>query len=694
MDLAKVTHNPVLWVCILFLFAMCASDPATDIPKFTGLNSKYTGDAVCFDCHESQWTGFQEHGMARSYYPLTTANVVEDFNADPIWHDESKFWYRVIEENGAYWQEEFRLNAQGERIHSLRRRMDFVVGSGNAARTYLSESSQYLYQLPLTWYSQARRWDFSPGYEVANKRFDRLIPDGCMACHNSYPNSVEWAEGKYREVPAGIGCERCHGPGGDHVARQLAGGSEEGSADYSIVNPARLSHDLQMDVCQQCHLHTTVSVLRDNREAFDFRPSERLQDHLALFSAHDPADGLDVISHAERLAQSACYLEGTPQMTCTTCHNPHEGFRDKGPEYFNDTCISCHESVADHEFRGDCASCHMPKEIADGTPHATFTDHWIRVVISESLMPSHEEPGLTPYYMRDQTEPGHMEAIATLVHATQTGDLDRLEEGIELAHSFGDADTTGETSFLMGVSLWRIGRSEEAIVPLEAAVQANPDIPERLNALAQAYESAGQKREQIRGLYERALNIQPALADIRINYGRHLELEGDLTGAIMQYRHAIAQKPWLVQAHYNLGTALLRDGEFAEAEDALVQTLALDPDHADALGNLGLLLLTDARRIQEAGEYFRRAVEAEPQNPVALSNLGTWHFNQENFEQAAAYLEHAVETDPKYTGAWENLALAYARLDQAADAVRAAKRVMEIDPGNAMAQTILDAFGE
>ncbi len=685
-------HPALSWLCVLLLFAACTGKSTTESPKFTGLTSDFVGDAACVDCHEDQWAGFQEHGMARSYYALTPEKTVENFDAEPIWHEESGFWYQVVEKDGTYWQEEFRLDANGKRTHSLKRRMDFVIGSGNAARTYLSESNQRLYQLPLTWYSQVSQWDFSPGYEIANKRFGRLIPDRCMACHNSYPNHVEWVEGKYVDVPNGIGCERCHGPGGAHVALRLAGRGPTESIDYSIVNPARLEHDLQMDVCQQCHLHTTVSILRDGRGAFDYRPSERLEDHLALFSAPDPEGGLDVISHAERLAKSACYLEGTPQMTCTTCHNPHEGFRDKGPEYFNDTCMSCHQTVADHEFWDDCATCHMPKEIADGTPHATFTDHWIRIVGQERPIPAHESPELAPYYERDQVESSYL-AAATLIHATQISDLDGLEEGIKMASSVDDTDVTGETSFLMGVSLWRLGRSDEAIEPLEAAVQANPEIPERLNALAQVYESSNQKQSQIRGLYEQALEIQPALADIRINYGRYLELEGDLGAAMTQYQRVIDEKPWLIQAHYNLGTALLQDGRFSEGEAALRQALELEPDHPDALGNLGLLLLTD-QRIEEAGEYFQRAVKVEPDNPIAQSNLGSWYFNRDHFEEAAVHLGQAVAVDQEYLAAWENLALSYARLDEAVDAVRAAERILELSPSNPLALTILDAFGQ
>ena len=692
MDPIKLMYVALPWVCSLLLIAACSSENELESPVFTGLDSEYAGDAVCFDCHESEWTGFQDHGMARSFYPLTSDNVVEDFNADPIWHEESGFWYRVLEEDGAYWQEEYRLNDQGERVHSLKRRMNFVIGSGNAARTYVSESNERLYELPLTWYSQTAQWDLSPGYGIANKRFGRLIPDRCMACHNSYPSTVEWVEGKYDEMPNGISCERCHGPGGAHVDLRLAGGGPTEDADYSIVNPARLTHDLQMDVCQQCHLHTSVSVLRDGRGPFDFRPSERLQDHLALFSARDSVGGLDVISHAERLAQSACYLASIPQMTCTTCHNPHEAFRGRGPEYFDNTCISCHEAVPEHELRTDCASCHMPKQVADGTPHATFTDHWIRVVEDEAPLAAHQAPLLTAYYDRDRTGSGKMEAIATLVHATHTSDVSAMETGIDLVRSLGPSDTTGEARFLMGVSLWRLGRSEEAIEPLEAAVAVRPNIPERLNALAQAYESANEKQDQIRGLYERALAVQPALADIRINYGRYLELEGDLAGAIAQYRRAASEKPWLAQAHYNLGTALLQNGEFAEAEAVLEQTLVLDPDHADALGNLGLFLLTE-NRIQEAGARFKQAVASAPENPIALSNLGSWYFNISGFEEAITYLERAVTIEPEYLGAWESLALSYARMDRGVDAVRAAERIMELDPNNQMAHAILDAFG-
>jgi hypothetical protein len=60
----------------------------------------------------------------------------------------------------------------------------------------------------------------------------------------------------------------------------------------AIVNPKRLSPDLQMDVCMQCHLETTSAKLpgmirRFNRDPFSYRPGEPLA-YMVYFD-HPPA---------------------------------------------------------------------------------------------------------------------------------------------------------------------------------------------------------------------------------------------------------------------------------------------------------------------------------------------------------------------------------------------------------------------
>jgi len=672
----------------------------------------YAGDDACFSCHEDLYRGYQAHGMAQSYYPLTPENVVEDFSGVTLTHEASGFSYRIYSEGNRFFQEEFRRDEAGQKTHQLVREMQYVVGSGTAARTYLTEQNGRLYELPVTWYTQQQRWDFSPGYDEQNGRFDRLVPDRCMACHNSYPESVPFAEGKYTSVPDGIGCERCHGPGELHVEARLADPEPATAVDSTIVNPAHLSLDRRLDVCQQCHLSTTVSFLREGREAFDFLPSQPLAAHLVLFAAETPetTDQISVISHADRMQRSACFIatqQTTRPLDCVTCHDPHEGFRTKGPAYFNETCQSCHapaalhasfeteETRAIHTASADCYSCHMPKVDVEEAPHSSFTDHWIRVVAKEPALPApaatHEPPVLRPYFDRDEASPLY-EGMAYLVYGTQQGDTLALRKGItQLESVLAEDPEHGEAQFLTGLTRLNLGEVQQAIPLLEAAVRIDPSVPERLNTLAQAYERARRDPAKITQLYEQALSIQPALADVRLNYGRFLETQGRLGEAVVQYQQAVEEQPWLEKAHYNLGTAYLQQGQFQEAETLLKQAVELNPDYTEARGNLGLYYATQGQ-MEQAREQFEQAVAAAPDNATALGNLGTFYLNIDNLPRAIDLLERAVAVNPVYLDGLLNLSLAHFRNEDYALARTYAEKVLAIDPNNDRARQILEAL--
>ncbi len=709
------------------------AEPVDESGRFENITQQadFVGDAACFDCHEEQYVGFQEHGMANSVYPVSSERAVEDFPGGPIHDERQDLYYRVYRDGERFFQEEYRLDDDGEKIHSLVREMELVVGSGTAARTYLTEEQNRYYELPLTWYTQEERWAFSPGYDVANQRFDRTIPDRCMTCHNNYPEPVPFASGMYLEVPHGIGCERCHGPGSLHVDERLASPEPSDSIDETIVNPAHLSLERRLDVCQQCHLNTTVSILREGRTAYDFRPSQPLSDYMALFAATEDDDQLDVISHADRMQQSPCFIETQSwesPMDCVTCHDPHEGFRAAGPSYFNETCQSCHatealveelptqEARAVHTESANCFSCHMPKY--EGTPHASFTDHFIRVVeeipdppggLDEAAAArsrggpatgAAERGGgerapartvaLEPYFDDHGEDVDVYRGMAYVVYGRQRGDSTAMRRGVELLRNYAD-EQHGEALYLLGFAHLQLGEVDEAIRALEQALLGDAGIPERLNSLAQAYEADGRAASSIERLYARAVDIQPAVSEIRVNYGRFLESQRRLEDAIAQYRTAIDWEPWLETSHYNLGTALLQSGDFEAAEASLRRSIELDPNYGEALSNLGLLLAS-RDRVDEARTYFQRAVEAEPENPVALGNLGAFNLNAGNLDDAVALLSRAVEADPAYVDGLANLALAFFRLEQYERARTYAERVLRLDPQNQLARQILDAI--
>lgn len=696
----------------------CASRseaPADESARFRNVADStvaYVGDRACASCHEDLWASYQSHGMARSMGDVGDSTFVGVALDGPAVVDSATgLSYRIVRTDAGVAQEE---TDPSDPAHRLVREMTHVVGSGHgAAQTYLAKVGTRYVELPLTWYVQSQRWDFSPGYEVQNARFDRVVNDRCIACHNSYPTPVAHTNDQFTAMPSGVGCERCHGPGALHVDARLASEQAPDSVDWTIVNPKHLSPARRLDVCQQCHLQGTVMLLRDGETPYSFRPGQAFEAHQALFStvASTGQEGgtIGVISHAERMQQSACYLEtqAAPRpLECTTCHNPHEGFRDKGPAYFNGTCQTCHapaalaarvtpESRPDHTPAANCVACHMPK-VASEAPHSSFTDHRIRVV-RETVTPDDGTAlggtvELVPYFADDRDAAGVAaiyRAMAYVVYGRQRGDTGALARGEqELAALLADApDAHGEAHFLLGFARLQQGRPADAVGPLETAVRLGPGIPERLNALAQAYEAAGRVAEA-GPQYEAALRIQPALASIRVNYGRWLDAGGRTGEATAAYRAAIAEYPWLAAAHYNLGTALLRAGDLVGGEASLREALGLDPRNALARGNLGALYAGSGRTAL-ARTQFEAAVRAAPTDATALANLGAFFLNENDLARAEPLLTRAVAANPQHADALVNLALVLAKTGRLGEAAQRAQQALAARPGDPRAQQLL-----
>lgn len=98
---------------------------------------------------------------------------------------------------------------------------------------------------------------------------------------------------------------------------------------------------------------------------------------------------------------------------------------------------------------------------------------------------------------------------------------------------------------------------------------------------------------------------------------------GDLRGAHTLLERALALDPRSPEAHSYLGNVDLLLGDDAEAERRYAAALALAPDHAPALANLGLLRARQGDRAA-ALDCFRRAVRADPQCLEAIRNLVDW----------------------------------------------------------------------
>src|SRR5262245_45881490 len=160
--------------------------------------------------------------MARS---LSKARVDRDrLINNPIYHAASDRYYTMVERGGTLLQRRHQLGFGGKQTNVAELTADFVIGSGNHARTFVHRApDDRLLQLPVSWYAdRGGHWAMSPGYDRrAHLDFRRVIDEGCLSCHNAYPRDQVQDDGtgpKFRgALPEGIDCQRCHGPGQGHL---------------------------------------------------------------------------------------------------------------------------------------------------------------------------------------------------------------------------------------------------------------------------------------------------------------------------------------------------------------------------------------------------------------------------------------------------------------------------------------------
>jgi Flp pilus assembly protein TadD len=103
--------------------------------------------------------------------------------------------------------------------------------------------------------------------------------------------------------------------------------------------------------------------------------------------------------------------------------------------------------------------------------------------------------------------------------------------------------------------------------------------------------------------------------------------------------------------HYSLAVSLGRGNRTleAEAEAAYLESVRLNPEHADALNNLCLLLAGQGRHV-EAEAQCRRAIEVRPTHAKAMSNLGmTLQAQEGKMAEAEAWHRRCVLIPSRYS---------------------------------------------
>src|SRR5687768_319829 len=280
----------------------------------------YAADEVCAECHADRARTYSHVAMSRSFYRPGPGTLIEDFDAPPFFHERSGQYFEMRRRGKDLLFRRYQLAADGAPIHVFEQIVDWILGSGNHARTYIYQTpAGELFQLPVNWYSQTRDWGMAPGFDRADHEgVTRRVRHECMYCHNAYPEIAEnplsyWRSQTFPEkLPEGIGCQRCHGPGADH-ARAAMRSAPPAEIRKTIVNPITLASARRMDLCYGCHMQPAVALMgvrKFGRDLYSFRPGDALADYAPVLDIIEKElpreERFEINHHPYRLEQSRC----------------------------------------------------------------------------------------------------------------------------------------------------------------------------------------------------------------------------------------------------------------------------------------------------------------------------------------------------------------------------------------------------
>ena len=660
----------------------------------------YVDSKQCSACHSAIQTNYQYVAMARSFAVAQDASRIEDYDRNNnFFHAPSGRHYEVFRRDGRIFQRRYELDSQGNQSNAFEQQATYAIGSGNHARSFLHQSSSgELTELPLTWYTQEGRWGMSPGYDNPTPPdFTRLADERCLYCHNGYPA----ADGALAQ---GIDCQRCHGPGSRHVQLASGGKAPKQEIRSAIVNPARLTPELQMDVCMQCHLETTSAELpgmvrRFERAPFSFRPGEKLGAYMVHFdqpAAAGRQDKFEIVSQAYRLRQSMCFRKSQGRLTCASCHDPHHVPRGEAAVApYRSRCLACHASVsaANHAnaAQSDCISCHMPRRRTEDAVHVVMTDHLISRTppihdVDKTLAERNESyrGPLVVYYPEDLSDKDRAVYMGV---ASITGSTDR-PAGISLLEHAAPSGIPAKAMAVLGEGYLAEGSVQQALDAFSRAAAKDPSLVKARYHLGQALEAAGRTQEA-RAEYEKAIRIVTRFPEAHFALANLLVKTGAPAEAMQHYQEAIQARPVYTEAHSNLANLYADQGRLDDARDQLEEALRVDPAFAEAHSNMARVLAAQ-QQLPKALEHARRAVALNSHNAEAAYNLARLLQETGAHDAAIAEYRRTLAIKPDLVEAHLSLGQALGDAGRLDAAIAEFREVLRLRPSQAEARRNLD----
>jgi len=367
-------HAADAWKLVLFIRSLDGRGGRPTLTSDTqgpSSSAHYVGSKACENCHADEYRRWKQTPMANvvrdpahsggNIFPDLSTNTVYPFKPEDV---------------------------------------ALVYGSLWKQRYFKKVGDDY-FPLPVQWEFANKKWS---RYFVGNAgdwwavhyppdNMQRPTGPTCDGCH-----SVGYDIHTKQVAEWNVGCERCHGPGSEHVEKKTS---------TSIVNPAHMDAVAATDTCIQCHSQGRPRTIPIEGTYYDWPVGYAVGKRLADFWTLEPrrlgeqdfyyfADGT---AHKNRMqgndfSQSLMYRRG---ITCSDCHDVHG---TSNPSQLikpaQELCLSCHGPASPNGPRAStleahthhkadsagsqCVSCHMPAIQTEGVPGVYVHAHTFSII--------------------------------------------------------------------------------------------------------------------------------------------------------------------------------------------------------------------------------------------------------------------------------------------------------------------------
>jgi tetratricopeptide (TPR) repeat protein len=223
------------------------------------------------------------------------------------------------------------------------------------------------------------------------------------------------------------------------------------------------------------------------------------------------------------------------------------------------------------------------------------------------------------------------------------------------------------------ITLYDEGKLDASIQELEEIIREKRNMVHAYIYLFPMYQEKGQPDKALE-LLKKGYEHNPENYDIVTAYGMLLGEKGEFDRSIAMLQEALAMIDFDPRVWDLLGTAYWRKGDEQNALVHYQKALGLDPNSAKTYSNMGGVHFSKSLKTQDraeynrAMEYFKKAIEFDPDLVMAYRGLGLGYRAAGRITDAITAWEQGLAIDP--ADAFINLNLGKAYLERG-DKIRA-----------------------